>query len=179
MAATDALPRPIYGVAYRLVFPIFDATGALVTGATSPDSEVSKDQGTFADCTNEATEIASSSGMYYLDLTATEMAAQCVTVIVKSGTGKTAPIVLYPELMVVRGECDAAGTTTSIITSSLKPAAAVTDQFKGRVVVFDANTTTANLRGQITDITASTSGGVLTVTALTTAPVSGDKFTIH
>lgn len=70
------------------------------------------------------------------------------------------------------------GTTTSIPTSSLVPSAAVTDQFKGRIVIFDRNTTTANLRGQATDITASTSGGVLTVTALTTAPVDGDAFII-
>lgn len=74
----------------------------------------------------------------------------------------------------------ASGTpsTTSIPTSTLVPAAAVTDQFKGRIVIFDRNTTTANLRGQATDITASTSGGVLTVSALTTAPVSGDTFVI-
>lgn len=32
--------------------------------------------------------------------------------------------------------------------------------------------------GQRTDITASTAGGVLTVTALSDAPVSGDTFTI-
>lgn len=78
----------------------------------------------------------------------------------------------------VRGTVTAGATTTSIPTSSLNPAAAVTDQFKGRIVIFDKATTTANLRGQATDITASTSGGTLTVTALTTAPVSGDTFTI-
>ena len=46
------------------------------------------------------------------------------------------------------------------------------------VVIFDRTTTTAALRNQATDITASTSGGVLTVTALTTAPSSGDTFVI-
>jgi len=76
------------------------------------------------------------------------------------------------------GTVGSASTTTSIVTSSLTPAAAVTDQFKGRIVIFDKDTTTVNLRGQATDITASSSGGVLTVTALTTAPVSGDTFTI-
>lgn len=178
-AATDASPRPLYGVAYRVYFPIFDATGALVSGATSPDSEISKDGGTFADATNEATEIATSSGMYYLELTASEMSARSVAIIVKSGTGKTTPIILYPELIVVRGVVGSSSTTTSIITSALTPAAAVTDQFKGRIVCFEAETTTANLRGQCTDITASTSGGVLTVSALTTAPASGDRFMIQ
>lgn len=99
MASTDAKPVPQKNVAYRITFPILDADGDLVTGATGLDSEVSKDGGTFADCTNEATEIATNSGMYYLDLTSTEMNADTVAVIVKtSSTGaKTTPIVMYPE----------------------------------------------------------------------------------
>lgn len=98
MASTDALPIPQKNVAYRVTFPILDADGDLVTGATGLDSEVSKDGGTFADCTNEATEIATSSGMYFLDLTATEMNADCVAIIVKTSSAgaKTTPIVLYP-----------------------------------------------------------------------------------
>ena len=79
---------------------------------------------------------------------------------------------------IVTGTVGAASTTTSIVTSALDPAAAVIDQFKGRIVTFKQDTTTANLRGQSTDITASTALGVLTVTALTTAPASGDTFTI-
>ena len=79
---------------------------------------------------------------------------------------------------IVLGTVGSSSSTTSIVTSSLSPAAAATDQFKGRIVTFDYTTATANLRGQATDITGSSSGGVLTVTALTTAPVSGDTFTI-
>ncbi len=79
---------------------------------------------------------------------------------------------------IANGVCSTGSTTTSIVTSSLVPAAAVADQFKGRIVIFDRNTATANLRGQATDITASTSGGVLTVTALTSSPASGDTFII-
>lgn len=99
MASTDSRPVPIKNTAFRAVFPIYDADGDLVTGAASLDSEVSKDQGTFADCTNEATEIATASGMYYLDLTSTEMNADCVAVIVKTGTAgaKTTVLVFYPE----------------------------------------------------------------------------------
>lgn len=99
MASTDATTVPVKNQAYRVTFPIWDADGDLVTGATSLDSEVSKDGGTFADCTNEATEIASSSGMYYLDLTSTEMNADTVAIIVKTATSgaKTTPIVLYPQ----------------------------------------------------------------------------------
>lgn len=55
----------------------------------------------------------------------------------------------------------------------------VTDQYNGRVLIFDSDTTTTALRGQATDITAtSTTNGKLTFTALTTAPVNGDTFII-
>ena len=98
MAAGDASAFGRKGVAYRITFPILDADGDLVTGATGLDSEVSKDGGTFADCTNEATEIATSSGVYYLDLTSTEMNADTVAVIVKttSSGAKTTTLVIYP-----------------------------------------------------------------------------------
>lgn len=79
---------------------------------------------------------------------------------------------------IVLGTVGTGSTTTSIVTSSLDPAAITADQFKNRVVTFDRSTTTAALRGQSTDIAANTSGGVLTVSSLTTAAVSGDTFTI-
>lgn len=99
MATSDARPVARKGVAYRVYFPILDADGDLVSGAAGLDSEVSKDGGAFTDCTNEATEIATSSGMYYLELTASEMDADAVCVIVKTSTSgaKTTPLVIYPE----------------------------------------------------------------------------------
>jgi hypothetical protein len=98
MASTDARLFPIKNTAFRVTFPIFDADGDLVTGAAGLDSEISKDGGTFTDCTNEATEIATNSGMYYLDVTATEGNADCVAIIVKTTTSgaKTTPMVFYP-----------------------------------------------------------------------------------
>lgn len=79
---------------------------------------------------------------------------------------------------IVLGTVGSASTTSNIITSSLDPAAGASDQFKGRIVTFEQGTTTVNLRGQSTDITASTPTGALTITPLTTAPVSGDVFVI-
>lgn len=98
MASTDAKAFPIKNQAYRVTLAILDADGDPVTGATGLDSEVSKDAGTFADCTNEATEIASASGVYYLDLTSTEMNADTVAVQVKTSTSgaKTTVLVFYP-----------------------------------------------------------------------------------
>jgi hypothetical protein len=77
------------------------------------------------------------------------------------------------------GTVGSSSSETSIVTSSITPSTVVADQFKGRIVTFAADTTTTALRCQSTDITANTSGGVLTVTQLTTAPVSGDVFTVQ
>lgn len=98
MASTDARLIPYKNAAWRVTFPIFDADGDPVTGASGLDSEISKDGGAFADCTNEATEIGSS-GIYYLDLTSTEMNADTVVIQVKTSTvgAKTTNIVSYPQ----------------------------------------------------------------------------------
>ena len=79
---------------------------------------------------------------------------------------------------IVLGTVGSSSTTSNIVSSSLSPAAGATNQFQGRIVTFQQGTTTANLRGQSTDITASTADGQLVVTPLTTAPVSGDVFVI-
>jgi hypothetical protein len=289
VAAGDAHPWPIYNARYRAVFPIRDNDGDLVTGAADLDSEVSQNQGTFADATNEATEIATSSGMYYLDLVAGELDNKCAAVIVKTSTSnaKTTHLVLHPRrfpvlrtgtaqagaattitldasassvddfyngmyvnitndspsnvqgqarritdyvgstkvatvesawgtnpssastfeiLLVDDGVGNVAtlannpegltrlerlsrcvslvtvttgATTTSVPTSSISPSAGVADQFKNGILEFDQATTTANLRGVRTKITASTPGGTLTVApALPAAPASGDTAVI-
>lgn len=55
----------------------------------------------------------------------------------------------------------------------------VADQFNGRIIIFADDTTTLALRGQATDITATTvSGSKLGFTALTTVPVVGDTFCV-
>jgi hypothetical protein len=82
---------------------------------------------------------------------------------------------------ITTGTVGTGSTTTSLVTSVLSPSATVNSQFKGLVVKFDKTTTTAALRGQAAVINDSTSGGVfdLTGSALTTAPVSGDTFTVQ
>lgn len=79
-----------------------------------------------------------------------------------------------------RGTVDAGASTTSIPTSAFSPAGAVADQFKDRVMIFDADTATTALRGQAKTITASTNAAAptFTVSALTTAPASGDTFSV-
>lgn len=84
------------------------------------------------------------------------------------------------ERTTLRGTVSTSSTTTSVTTSAMSPATSVADQLKGQILMFDHNTTTAALRGQKTDITASSASATptLTVTALTHAPSNGDTFTI-
>lgn len=79
-----------------------------------------------------------------------------------------------------RGTVNGVPTTTSIPTSAFTPTGVDADQFKGRIITFDATTTTTNLRGQSTDITANTAAAAptFTVTALTIAPAVGDTFSV-
>lgn len=80
----------------------------------------------------------------------------------------------------VTGTVGSSSSTTSIVSSSISPTGTAADQFKGRILTFTEDTTTAALRGQATDITANTaaSAPTFTVTALTSAPASGDTFVI-
>lgn len=98
MAASDAIPVPRKNADFRLYFAIRDSSGDLVTSWTGQDSEVSKDGGSFADCTNEATEIGTS-GCGYIDLTAAEMNADSVVykLTVTNSNAKSIVVTLYPE----------------------------------------------------------------------------------
>jgi len=97
MAASDATPFPFRGVAYRVSFPIMNVNGDLVSAAAGLDSEVSKDGLAYADCTAEAIEIGTS-GTYHLDLSAAEMTADTIVIVVKTTTTDAKPttLVLYP-----------------------------------------------------------------------------------
>jgi hypothetical protein len=149
MASSDASAFGRKNVAYRITFPILDADGDLVTGATGLDSKVSKDGGTFADATNEATEIATASGVYYLDLTSTEMNADTVAVIVKttSSGAKTTTLVIYPlkdgdiiaNMTQVGGQtASASGTVTFPSTVSSLTAAGVRSELAVELGRIDA-----------------------------------------
>lgn len=96
-----------------------------------------------------------------------------------SGSTEAADRIERSALGIITGTCDTGGSTTSIVASALSPASGVNDQFNGRIIIFDKDTTTAALRGQATDITDFVHATqTFTVTALTTAPASGDTFTI-
>lgn len=79
-----------------------------------------------------------------------------------------------------RGTASGVPTTTSIPTSAFSPSGTDANQFVGRIITFDADTATAALRGQSTDITANSAAAnpTFTVTVLTTNPASGDTFSV-
>jgi len=89
----------VKNTAQRIVFPILDADGDPVTGAAAdtPDSEYSLDGGSFQDITDEIHEIATASGVYYLDLAQGETNGDVVAIQVKTATAgtKTTVLVFY------------------------------------------------------------------------------------
>jgi hypothetical protein len=167
MASTDARAFPTKNTAYRVTFPIYDADGDLVTGAAGLDSEISKDGGTFADCTNEATEIATSSGIYYLDLTNTEMNADTVAIIVKTSTSgaKTTVLVMYPVTL----------TTVQLGVNTVNVAGtAQTARDLGASVLLSVGTGTGQVNLSSGKVPATIAAGDIANAAITAAAVATD-----
>jgi hypothetical protein len=115
MAAGDG-NRCVRNAAHRLTFPIrLATTGALVSGASSLDSEVSLNGGAFSDCTNEATEIGST-GIYTLDLTAAENTGTEVVVQVKTGTANA----VIPVFTLLHEPCTESGVAQSATATTIR-----------------------------------------------------------
>lgn len=81
---------------------------------------------------------------------------------------------------VITGTADTGGSATSIPIKTLSITLSVTDQLKGRVILFKTNTATTALRGQGAPISGSTTTtiSIAAGNALTTAPAVDDSFTI-
>lgn len=83
------------------------------------------------------------------------------------------------------GVVGSGSTTANVVASSVAVGATTSlsaDAFKGRVIIFNSDTTTAALRGQAAAIVSHTSGSTPTFTlatgAWTTAPLTTDTFTV-
>jgi hypothetical protein len=175
-ARNNALPYPVYGLAWTVGFPLLDADGDPVS-PSSPDSEVSKNFDTYADCTNEATEVATSSGTCYLTLTAAEMTADVVMVRIQSTGAKTTILTLYPRKLPVlsTGTCQGSNDTGDIQLAAAD--SAVNDTYNGClcVAVIDG-TTEARI---INDYVGSTKVGEVSPAWSTAQPDSNDTYTIY
>lgn len=79
------------------------------------------------------------------------------------------------------GTVDTGATAHSIPCSSIFPAIAVVEQFVGRTLVFENDTTTVNLRGAsfIIDSVDTTGNTIYIAGKMPAIPVSGDKFSME
>ena len=116
MASTRdiGLGAPLWGCPYTLTFPVTDRYGNVQTGlASAADSEVSRDGGTFADCTNEVAEIGTT-GWYTITLLAAETQASTVAYKLSAG-GYGYAITLYcVRCAVVKTGTAAAGAAAAL-----------------------------------------------------------------
>ncbi len=172
----NALPYPVRGMAWVVEFPLLDADGDPVS-PSSPDSEVSLNGDTFGDCTNEAVEIATSTGVCYLILTAAEMTADVVGVRIQSTGAKTTVITLFPRKLVAlsSGTCQGSNDTGDIQLASGD--SAIDDYYNGCLVVAVIDgTTEARI---INDYVGSTKVAEVSPAWNTAQPDSSDTYTIY
>jgi hypothetical protein len=135
------------------------------------DIWISKDGGNFANATNGATELTGVLGRYSIVLTAAEMDASWVHIVVVKAGMDDADMVLGTAGS-PSGQAIAGTLTTSTFTSDR--AEATDDYWKDAIVLF----TSGGLAGQVKKVSAYTGVSKLfTVNgAFTAAPVNGDRF---
>lgn len=173
----NALPYPVYGAPWTVVFPIFNSTGALIADAAGLDSEISKNGDSLTDCTNESVEIETNGGIYYLSLTGTELTTDVASIIVKSTTSKalTTPIVLYPRKLVTLASGTSQGGDTGYITLA---AATVgfSGQYNGCLCVA---TIDGNLEARILQVCTASNQQCTVTPAWNVAPDADDTYVIY
>lgn len=156
----------------------------------------SEADGTLLNGSGDTITETGATGFWSFTLAETRVAGSHYFVRIYAGTTETAVDLVYDGMLYagntlvdepwnptqIRGTVGVATSpsTTSFTPSALDPPGNDEDQFQGAILVWDNDTITAGLRGQRTDITASSAAALplLTYTALTTAPASGDTFSI-
>lgn len=175
---------PLKNTAFRLTLDGRKNDGSLITTGTGMDTELSGDAGAFADATNEATEIATNSGVYYIDLTAAEMNFDTVVVKTTWTNANATPsvIVLYPqEAGDIRVTLDPAGiSSASFATGAIDAAAVATDAFgsleisAGAITEIQAGLATAASITALNDISPSEVSTEVANALLSYDPTSAD-----
>ncbi len=175
-ARNNALPYPVYGLPWVVTFALLDADGDPIS-PSSPDSEVSKNCDTAADCTNEAVEISGQTGVCYLILTATEMTADIVTVEVASTGAKTTILTLYPRKLaaLTSGTCQGSNDTSDIQLASGD--SAIDDIYNGCLCVATIDSTVECRI--INDYVGSTKVAEVSPAWVTAQPDSNDTYVIY
>lgn len=115
-----ALPYPIKGARYTIPVPYLDADGD-PTDPTTPDTEISKDGGAFADCAEEVTTITGSNGAGFITLSGAEMDCSLAIVAAKVASGpKASLITLVPRVLpaIHSGTADAGGASSITLANT-------------------------------------------------------------
>lgn len=89
----SALPYPVKNARFTIPVPYLDGTGT-PTDPTTPDTELSKDGGAFADCVEEVTTISGGNGSGYITLSGAETDCALLIVCAKVASGPK-PTILY------------------------------------------------------------------------------------
>jgi hypothetical protein len=98
-----ALPYPVKNARYTLLVPFLDADGD-PTDPTTPDTEVSQDNGAFADAAEEVTTASGSNGVGMVTLTGAETNNSTVGVAFKVASGPKATLAtIYPRVLATVG----------------------------------------------------------------------------
>lgn len=119
-ASHGALPYPVKGARYTILIPYLDADGD-PTDPTTPDTEISKDDGAAADA---AEEVASpKNGVAMLTLTGAETDCAILSLAAKAAAGpKTTLMTLFPRVLPVlesgTAQAGAAGSITLASTAT-------------------------------------------------------------
>lgn len=123
------LPYPIKAARFTVQIPYKDSSGAPSDPGT-PDTEISKDGGTFADCVEEVTTIAGTNGSAYITLTGDELNCSAVFLAAKAASGpKTTLAMLSPRVLPVL----TSGTAQAGSGSTLTLASGASDRDKAYV----------------------------------------------
>jgi hypothetical protein len=113
--------------------PYLDADGD-PTDPTTPDTEISKDGGAYADCVEEVSVITGANGSAYLTLTGDELDAALVFLAAKVASGPKATLLaLQPRVLpILRSATAAAGAASAVTLDSA--AVNLDDYYNGCVI---------------------------------------------
>ena len=151
--------------------------------------------GTLLNGSGDTITETGATGLWTFTLAETRVAGTHYLVRIYSGTTETPANLVYDGTLyagqtlvdkpwnptVIKGTVGPTSpSATSFTPSAISPSGSSLNQWNGKILTFDPATTTAALRGQSTDITGCSAAALplLTYTALTASPVSGDIFTI-
>lgn len=167
-----------------LVFMTDSADRSLGKAGLTLTITSSKAGASFATITPTQTDLGN--GWYKLALTAGHVDTRGdLAFHITGGSGADPSDFLCQVVLDIAGERMTFGATvgtgsdpTSIVLSTIEPALTFTaNQLKDRVFLFDNDTATAALRGQVAQISASSASATptLTVSTMVASPASGDK----